>query len=574
VSTERTPLRTLIGGRWAFSWQGYLIVWPFAVLFLFFGAPALWESDTVLEGLIRGFVIGTLAYLPVVAVMWLISISIARNRHITPLPITLVALIGAVAWTARSFVVIAALALQGLPSDVPPANRIVSGIVQGALTSLLTAWILAKISSFRDQRRQLLSDLVQEELANERLREQIEDKRLHLLTTVRETVDSTVQSLNTSPASTEPSGEEVESLAQATKKISKDLARELWDDAASATRIGPMALLRSAVANRPFALWAQLPIIVLGLYILPIFWTFTDAVIVLAILSIYSSIIAVAANMITPRLRPNAGLVAYAIAILLLLGTAIVLQVSVTALGLTPPQGDALPWLAVLNFGVLLPLVGLSAHIGRAQQQVLTQIRRSITETEIQNEALRSEESRIRRDLAYTLHGGLQADLTASTMRAQQAIDQGDAATARQTLDQAKDLIQRSWDVPELARTDLRNTARSVVESWEGFVNIELNINVAREPSSRTIANIKEVLLEGIGNAVRHGRAKNIVITITDHAGDLRITITDDGTGVTGSRIGLGSAMFDDIAPNAWSLTPAPTGGATLTVALTTKTRT
>jgi signal transduction histidine kinase len=233
-----------------------------------------------------------------------------------------------------------------------------------------------------------------------------------------------------------------------------------------------------------------------------------------------------------------------------------------------------LPWLAVLNFGVLLPLIGLSAHIGRAQQQVLTQIRRSITETEIQREALRSEESRIRRDLAYTLHGGLQADLTASTMRAQQAIDQGDTATARQTLDQAKDLIQRSWDVPDLARTDLRSTARTVVESWEGFVDIALDIAVDREPGPRTVANIKEVLLEGIGNAVRHGRAKNIAIAVTDHAGGIRITITDDGVGVTGSRIGLGSAMFDDIAPNAWSLTPAAPSGSTLTVALTANTRT
>ena len=574
LSAERTPLRSLIGGRWAFSWQGYLIVWPFAVLFLFFGAPALWESDSLLEGLIRGFVIGTLAYLPVVLVMWLASISIARNRCVRPVPITLVALVGSGAWTARSFVVLAALALQGLPSDVPAANRIVSGIVQGALTSLMTAWVLAKISSFRDQRRQLLSDLVQEELANERLREQIEDKRLHLLTTVRKTVDSTVQSLNTSPASTEPSREEVEALAQATNKISKHLARGLWDDAARSTRISPMILLRSAIANRPFALWAQLPIIGLGLYILPIFWTLTDAVIVLAIVSIYSSMIAIAANTITPRLHPNAALGTYAIAVLLLLSTAIVLQVSVNALGLTPPQGNALPWLTALNFGVLLPVVGLSAHIGRAQQQVLTQLRRSITKTEIQNAALHSEESRIRRDLAYTLHGGLQADLTASTMRAQHAIDQGDAATARQTLDQAKDLIQRSWDIPEPARTDLRSTARTVVESWEGFVNIELHIAVAQEPSTRTIANIKEVLLEGIGNAVRHGRAKNITTTITDHTGDLHIAITDDGIGVTGSRIGLGSAMFDDIAPNAWSLTRTSTGGSTLTVALTTPAKT
>ena len=155
-------------------------------------------------------------------------------------------------------------------------------------------------------------------------------------------------------------------------------------------------------------------------------------------------------------------------------------------------------------------------------------------------------------------------------MRAQQALDQGDTATARQTLDKAKDLIQQRWDLHDLAPTDLRSAAHTVIQSWEGFVDITLNIDVTREPPSRTATQIREILLEGIGNAVRHGRAGNIAITINDHEGDLRVSITDDGTGVTGSRIGLGSAMFDDIAPNAWSLTSASTGGSTLTVDLPT----
>lgn len=570
MSTERTPLRTLIGGRWALSWQGYLIAWPWAVLFFFHSAPTLWVSDSPVEGLIRGFIIGTLVYIPVGIVIWLASVTVLRHRRTISVPISVVALLGAVAWTTRSVAVIAALQMQALPSMVSPTGRIVNGAIQGAIATVLVAWLLAKVSSFRDQRRQLLSDLVQEELGNERILEDIEVTRSRLLATVRDTVDVTVRSMSQVPADREPSREQIEALAHASKKISKDMARELWDKAAKSTRIGPMTLLRSAVASRPFTLWAPLPVIALGLFSLPSFWPLADVVQILIIFLVASLLVSFAANKITPRLRPAMGMVAYVAAILLLLGFGILMQVSMNVLGLTPPAGSALPWLVALNFGVFVPLVGLGAHIARAQQDALAQLRQSITDTEIKREALRREESRMRRDLAYALHGGVQADLTASTMRAQQAIDQGDTATARQTLNEARDLIQRGLSVPESTHADLRSTAHSVIESWEGFVDITLDINVASEPTPRTIAGIKEILLEGIGNAVRHGRAKNIAITIEDHSGDLYITITDDGTGATGSRIGLGSAMLDDIAPNAWSLTSETTGGSMLTVALST----
>lgn len=568
VKTERTPLRTLIGGRWAVSWQGYLLAWPWAVLFFLYGSPALWVSDTLLEGLIRGILIATIVYIPVGIVMWLASVTVLRHRRSAPVPIAVVALLGSVAWTARSVTIITALELQSLPSVVTPGSRIVNGIIQGAITTVLVAWFLAKVCDFRDQRRQLLSDLVQEELGNERLREDIEITRGRLLNTVRERVDMTVRTVSRTPLERDPSEADVEALAQASKKISKDLARELWDQAAKSTRIGPMTLVRSAISRRPFTLWAPLPVIALGLIALPTFWPFADVVKVLLPILLGSLLVSIAANNITPHLRPAMGMVVYVAAILLLLSSGILMQVSMNVLSLTPPEGSALPWLTALDIGVLVPLIGLGAHFGRAQQGALAQLRQSITETEIKREALRREESRMRRDLAYALHGGLQADLTASTMRAQQAVDQRDIALARQTLDEARGLITSRLDVLESARTDLQSTARTVVESWEGFVAITLDINVRSEPAPRTITHIKEILLEGIGNAVRHGGAKNIAITIDDRAGEVCVAMTDDGTGANGSQKGLGSTMLDHIAPNAWTITPAGTTGSTLFVRL------
>jgi signal transduction histidine kinase len=573
LSAERTPLRTLIGGRWAVSWQGYLIAWPWAVLFIFSSSPAVWDSDRIVEELVRGVVVGTLAYVPVGIVMWLASISVLRNRCRQPVSIAVVALVGGVAWTARSLTLIGYLQFSGIPDDASPVLRLVAGFIQGALAFVLTAWLLAKLTNFHDERRRLLSELVQEELVNEHLQERIAEIHSTLLNRVRRQVDAAAMSLVSRSETQTPSARDVEALTRANRAISKGLSRTLWDEAAESSRVNPLVVVRSAAEHRPFAYWALLPGVLLGILVLPMYWSVPQAVLVVGVITMYALLISSIANAVCPRLLPSYALVAYVLSVVLLLATAFVIHAFIQLLGLNQSGGDGLLWAVAVNFGVFYPLVGLGAHISRAQQDVLSQLRRSISQAEIEHQVLRREECRMQRDLAYALHGGVQADLTASTMRAQQAIDQGDTATARQTLDEARDFIQRSWDIPDLTPADLRSTARTVVGSWEGFVNIALDINVAREPTTRTIAHVKEILLEGIGNAVRHGRAKDIAVTIDEHAGGLRITITDDGTGVTGSRIGLGSAMFDDIAPNAWSLTPAATGGSMLTVALPTATK-
>lgn len=568
MATERTSLRTLIGGRWAVSWQGYLLAWPWAVLFIFSSSPTLWNSQQMVDGIVRGVAVGTLTYIPVGVVMWSASISVLRNRRRRPVSIAVVALVGGVAWTARSLTLIGYLQFSGTPSDLSPAVRVVAGSIQGALAFVLTAWLLAKLTNFHEQRRLLLNELVQEESANEQLQEQIKEIHLRVLNQVRQQVHATSVSLVNQARTETPSTRDVEEVAQATMRISKGLARTLWVEAAESSRVNPLVVVRSAAEHRPFAYWALIPGVLLGVLVLTMYWSVPEAMLVVGVITAYSLVISSIANTVCPKLLPSCAVAAYVLSVVLLLATAFVIHTFIHLIGLNPSGGVGLLWAVAVNCGVFYPLISLGAHISRAQQVALSQLRRSISQAEIEHRVLRREESDVRRDLAYALHGGLQADLTANTMRAQQALDRGDSTTARQTLDQARDLILRSWDLPELARTDLRSTAHTVVESWDGFVDITLDIHVTHEPAMRTVAHIKEILLEGIGNAVRHGCAHNIIITINETVGELHITVTDDGTGVTGSRTGLGSAMFDDIAPNAWSLAPAATRGSTLTVAL------
>jgi len=70
---------------------------------------------------------------------------------------------------------------------------------------------------------------------------------------------------------------------------------------------------------------------------------------------------------------------------------------------------------------------------------------------------------------------------------------------------------------------------------------------------------------EGINNAVRHGDADRIDITITEQDSGIAISIADNGTaGPPSGRRGTGTRLLDALAPQSWSRTINENGGTTL----------
>ena len=568
MGTEADSLRSLIGGRWAVSWQGYLLAWPPAVFFLFAATPSVWQSESLAEGLVRGFVIGTAVYLPVGAVLWLASITVLRARDTRPAPIWLVALIGGIAWTARSIAMLAYLVLQGLASDVPPTQRVVAGFLQGAVALTLSAWLFATLDRFYQRRASLLNELVQQEVAADRLTSAVERMRAEVVDGVRRTVQESANALDRPTSSESPSSRDIDALDEVKQRMSRQLARDLWNAAEGTSRFSLLTVMRSAVMHRPFAYWGLLPIVVIGLYALPVYGPLTDAVTIVAVVTVYAVLVSAVANCIVPRLPQRPRWLGYALTVGLLgIGSPIVILITAGRLDFTTPHDTALGWLMVLNFGVLYPLIGIGAHIGRAQREVLARLRASVTTAEVEKEALRQEEARLRRDIAVALHGGLQADLTAAAMRAQRAIDSGDAAAAQEALREARSLVDGALVTTRQRPASVRHAAEAVARAWAELADVVVTVEVSSEPGPRTVATIEEILLEGVSNAVRHGHAKRIEISVREVGPELQVTITDDGVGVTGEDPGLGAAMFDELAPNAWSLDPWGKG-ARLSVAI------
>jgi Signal transduction histidine kinase len=155
-------------------------------------------------------------------------------------------------------------------------------------------------------------------------------------------------------------------------------------------------------------------------------------------------------------------------------------------------------------------------------------------------------------------------------MRLQQAIDGGDREAATQALFEARQIVD--VDIASVANqptTDLPSILDTLIASWEGLVTITANIDQPPAASQRVLKLIEDVVTEGINNAVRHGDADRIDITIAEQQSSIQISISDNGTaGPPSGRRGTGTRLLDALAPNSWSRTVNQHGGSTLTVDL------
>lgn len=162
-----------------------------------------------------------------------------------------------------------------------------------------------------------------------------------------------------------------------------------------------------------------------------------------------------------------------------------------------------------------------------------------------------------RRNWSFVVHGTVQAALTAAIARlsSSERLEQYQIDLVRQDLARAADALSKT---PE-TEVDLSVALGNLVSTWKGICEIKFEISeranrsLARDANARMCVN--EICKEAVSNAVRHGEAKRIVISIDRSADELLIIeAADDGRGFWGSaNSGVGSRMFDDLTVE-WSI--------------------
>jgi signal transduction histidine kinase len=225
----------------------------------------------------------------------------------------------------------------------------------------------------------------------------------------------------------------------------------------------------------------------------------------------------------------------------------------------------------VLHVWVIV-FLGWALAIGRATTRQLAR-----TETELQRvmyeldwEIARANQTQWQRQraLARALHGPVQAAVNAAALRLDTAARDGNATpvlieSERQSILSALNLLSTATadtapDV-ELAFERIRGT-------WAGICDVDIHVsaevmaNVTSDPACS--AAVTDIVTESCANAVRHGRATHITVSMTqpDSPRLLRVDIDNDGTPLDrSSPAGLGTTLIDDVALD-WQLDTGPTG--------------
>ncbi len=124
----------------------------------------------------------------------------------------------------------------------------------------------------------------------------------------------------------------------------------------------------------------------------------------------------------------------------------------------------------------------------------------------------------------------------------------------------------------DLAAFDLAAALDNLRADWSGLVDIEFELAEASEAAAADPEALNpgrqqllyQLITEGINNAHRHGRARNIRVTLAEQPEYSTITVTDDGLGLDPDRKspGLGTLLFATAGD--WTLLDRPEGGAEL----------
>lgn len=527
-------LREHVGGRWAISLPAYLIGLPLNLLSI--GSNSL-DARAPLTWLF----IGLISYGALGLVLWLGSVTAFRNRRTSPVPVAWTVGWGALAGGVRGAVAGGLAIAAGLAPDSLSLllTRVVTGAILGAVLVPLGAFVLSVVSSYRTQRRELVTEAVTMRAEELRLTGESEAMRTSLIESVRAEV---------ALASTLPDAQRIRSASHA-----------LWADANSDVypRLRWQSVVWASIAQNPFP---TVPVVVV--WVLSA-WGSLSATIgwPRALLQMAFSVISIAVlfwiGRVWSRRLPAQSLLAF----LVVMGVLVVITGPIASAVFDDRAAGSGAGLVIAN-SVWLPLLTVLVAICitaiRSSESVLASLRASVREAEVDAAAAQVERNRVQREVAQYLHGSVQSRMLAVAARAAQPdLAKGDEHSA---LADALDAVS----APPSALS-LRDAVGAMCSAWTGLMIVDAQFEGDDAELSVDVVNrVREIIEEGLTNAFRHGGASSVEVKIAVGAGEVSVALQDNGKGVSESGRGLGSAVIAAATGGRWSLERAPIGGTVL----------
>ena len=197
--------------------------------------------------------------------------------------------------------------------------------------------------------------------------------------------------------------------------------------------------------------------------------------------------------------------------------------------------------------------VGIGPGLGRGLNRIVQQLDEYIDSKTLERLRVESELQVLAQRIARQLHAENRGHFLAHMTRVRRHLDAGDVDQALEELTVVKEALQsdEGLGTGEVEDEDLLQ----FLENWRGLVSIESNLHTAQVPD-RIHPPVNTIVMEAVNDAVRHGGADWLEISLESDAGEAVLTIVNNGRPPGESpSVGLGSDALDRLAPGRWSRT-------------------
>ena len=561
--------RQRIGGRWALAWQTYLITGVLGIIAVLAGEA---------QGSVGDFPAGTWLMLGLAGmagigiVLVALDYTIFRNRRAHPLPIWAVVLADGLLGLVFTLVTGLGASWLGLTTSTELLERCI-------LNAMYAMWWGPTLSYFMDLREQwtsernlLVADYVQVELTaiqqgelvgllQEELDTAIDDElspARERMTSLRAEFHAPEQAGEQTPAD----WHEAATLLRGTAENSiRPLSRQLLKDAESAyTGTRWWTLLGNVVSKQPFRPLALAIIDILGTFssLIRVFGVTRGLTLLFGGLAL-SVLLMLSANALMRRAPHRHSAI--------FICTLVALQSTVLVRGYFRDQwvpGSASASWAITQVIAGIAVVLVTSGIGAWWSQrveIRATLREEIRADRVRAMALSQQVALLARETSLVLHGSVQTRLVSCAMAIEQAGESGDAALLNSALNEAIAVLERPTAPAPAARTLINEVSRKI-ELWEGLCSFTVSIDPAMPAVTPAAAiTIGRIVEEGISNAIRHGKATSIDISVSRlNESTVRVRVLDNGRGPQGGKASVGSAYVQQASANRWSLTAVASG--------------
>jgi signal transduction histidine kinase len=563
--SDVSDLRSRIGGRWAISVRGWAVL---AVLSILAHGTSALMGDVTAPRPLLAYVVAGVSALAFGLVLLVGDRTYFRHRAERPVSITAVVVLGVLVGLAQSVTGHLLFAYLQFEPNPTPFGRILILAMVGPVLLIAVGLLFNEIDAYTRERDLLLlraADLRARVVERGELSRTIEEAvNEEVLTTTRTILGDLDQ------AHPSMSPEERLAMARALQRTAhqelRPLSRRLYDTPrAPLPKVRSGEALRAALARQPISPgWC-------GLLTLVVTFTYTveqvsrEQAIIATLLQagmVYGTLRAVV-WLGTRGDRRRASLLiigALAAAAVTTVKSIVLQQVGLSDFTSSVFALNAI-WTPLSTIGVSIVVAAIGSR-GETLRQLEYEVDEQVLEEIIANREL----VRVSRELAGHVHGTLQSTLLATAFAIENATRTNDGAAFDAAVAGARQALTEAYPRSPVRRDVTGEIARHV-ELWKEFTEITTTVHAPVDCPPRLILDVGRIVEEGIGNAKKHGGARRIHIAVeSPDPAILRVSISDDGIGPESNGEGLGTTLFDELAPGRWSLRSNPAGAGALLI--------